>query len=222
MLNLSRRIITALLAAVPKRDPRKVLMGIHVTSDKDGTTLETTDGRLLIQIHVPTPSDEGKRKKKRKAQVPDGIYSHDGWRVASRAMSAAMGARVELRKVGPPLNVEEPVELVIDPGQSVKLKAIEGKYADVSSVTPEGEPKFRIGFNVKYLAQMAKAMEPFVETKHHSIILEIWDANKPTIWRTGDNINTDDAYQDEQDVRVMGLLMPVRIDDITVEAKDGG
>ncbi len=53
-LIISGKIIKALAALIPKRDPRKVLLNIHVNPQEDGQTrLEVTSGRTLAAITIP-------------------------------------------------------------------------------------------------------------------------------------------------------------------------
>lgn len=58
MIKIAQNVVTSILAAMPKRDPRKVLLGMFIERNADGKTATAvaTDGKILSSI-VFDPED---------------------------------------------------------------------------------------------------------------------------------------------------------------------
>lgn len=87
-----------------------------------------------------------------------------------------------------------------DNGMNIELEAPDSNYPNYKQVIPQGEPKFRIGFDLQYLVKLAKAIGADGNEKGKSFVeLELFEENGAFIVRN------------HKDKAAYGVQMPIKI-----------
>jgi DNA polymerase-3 subunit beta len=150
-----RRVLDYVTFAIPKKDPRRVLMGVFFELTPKGLTCVATDGRKLGKVEL-APIETGGAAK----------------------ASAIVGERA-LKALGQALGEEEEIELGIGERQvtfvvdelEIIAGRIEGDYPKYDAVIPK---RFKETLKIYKEALGAEAGRAAVvaERKHHSVILK--------------------------------------------------
>ncbi len=153
-----KSMLDATTYALPLKDHRRVLLGVHFDLFDNKLQMTATDGKKLARVTSPVPEIEGKQKMS--LTVPRKLVEN---------LSRSLGS-------------EGPIEIELTERQITarysnilyRGNALDGKYPDCDAVIPKEFPT-RIVLNREHFLQSARRAGVVTDEKSRSIILTFSD-----------------------------------------------
>lgn len=155
--------------AAGKQDVRYYLNGVLFRFINDTLILVGCDGHRIAEVRIDLPVD---------------LDLHGDYIIDNDSIKTLLAAMKTKRSDESVIEIAETDDLqltVHGNGQTVVLKAIDGKFPDYARNLPgkdtEGAPE--LGINAVYLAEAAAALKPLANRGYRGIKLSSWDAMTP-------------------------------------------
>jgi DNA polymerase III sliding clamp (beta) subunit (PCNA family) len=159
------KVLTACLAIAPKNDVRYYLNGVHFMQDKNGLTIEASDGHQAVRFKSESKfllDDESAHE-----EIDFILGKEEVAHFVSSLKLATKGALEETVKL---TKGECYISFACAQILSADIATIDGKFPQIDRVIwKQPGAVEEVGLDARYLARLVKISKPFLGNKHNGL-----------------------------------------------------
>jgi len=185
----------AVLHAIPKLDPRKILHGAHVGENH----IEATDGKVMLRVKLDTPNTIGEMIIDTETLL---------------TLSKTLKTETEKAKVTFLGERRDSVEIEIETNgvktSSVIGKSVAGQFPHIDMLIPKATNQRTVfGLSLKTLTQLCKMVKPLATDRGQAIRFSVGKPNAPIVFSA--------PFSEHENI---GIIMPYKLGNLETTGPD--